>query len=100
MNITTTKLAEALRGCFKEMLAVVQALNNEQMPHDGDAFHEHLEAARTALAAYDSQPRAVESALRGHLEAMERSRDHWRNAYEAEKERQAQAEAYLRAKPR
>ena len=44
-------VVEALRGTFAELNSVLHALNAEVMPHDGDEFHERLEAARAALSA-------------------------------------------------
>ena len=48
------ELVKALRGTFQEMLSVVASLNAEQMPHDGDEFHERLEKARAALAKVEA----------------------------------------------
>ena len=50
LRALNAELVEALRGTFQEMLSVVASLNAEQMPHDGDEFHERLEKARAALA--------------------------------------------------
>ena len=50
----TAELVEALRGTVQEMLSVVASLNAEQMPHDGDEFHERLEKARAALAKVEA----------------------------------------------
>ena len=44
------ELLEALKGAVAELLAVVNSLNAEQMPHDGDEFHERLNAAIAAIA--------------------------------------------------
>jgi hypothetical protein len=44
------ELLEALKGAVTELLAVVNSLNAEQMPHDGDDFHERLGAALAAIA--------------------------------------------------
>ena len=44
------ELLDALKGAVTELLAVVNSLNAEQMPHDGDDFHERLGAALAAIA--------------------------------------------------
>ena len=50
LRALNAELVKALRGTCQEMLSVVASLNAEQMPHDGDEFHERLEKARAALA--------------------------------------------------
>ena len=47
------KLFYALLGTVRELESVLLSLNAEKMPHDGDEFHERLNAAKQALAAYE-----------------------------------------------
>ena len=54
LHALNAELVEALRGTVQEMISVVASLNAEQMPHDGDEFHERLEKARTALAKVEA----------------------------------------------
>lgn len=54
--MSAQQLAQALRGTIAELESVVRALNAERMPHDGDEFHERLEAAKKALAAHQAAP--------------------------------------------
>ena len=54
LHALNAELVEALRGTVAEMLSVVASLNAEQMPHDGDEFHERLEKARAALAKVEA----------------------------------------------
>jgi hypothetical protein len=54
LRALNAELVKALRGTFQEMLSVLASLNAEQMPHDGDEFHERLEKARAALAKVEA----------------------------------------------
>ena len=54
LRALNAELVEALRGTVQEMISVVASLNAEQMPHDGDEFHERLEKARAALAKVEA----------------------------------------------
>lgn len=48
-------LRQALKGCVQELENVLAAINKNQMPYDGDEFHERLQAARDALNRQSAQ---------------------------------------------
>ena len=45
------RLAYALFMCRKELVDVLDDINKERVPHDGDDFHEALRISKEALAA-------------------------------------------------
>jgi hypothetical protein len=45
------KLAYALFMCRRELIDVLDDINKERVPHDGDDFHEALRISKEALAA-------------------------------------------------
>jgi hypothetical protein len=45
------KLAYALFMCRRELVDVLDDINKERVPHDGDGFHEALRISKEALAA-------------------------------------------------
>jgi hypothetical protein len=46
------RLAYALFMCRKELVDVLDDINKERVPHDGDDFHEALRISKEALAAW------------------------------------------------
>ena len=49
------KLFYALLGTVRELESVLLSLNAEKMPHDGDEFHERLNAAKRVLAEAEAE---------------------------------------------
>jgi hypothetical protein len=47
------KLTYALVMCRRELVDVLDDINKERVPHDGDDFHEALRISKEALAAVD-----------------------------------------------
>jgi len=45
------RLTEALFMCRRELVDVLDDINKELVPHDGDDFHEALRISKEALAA-------------------------------------------------
>lgn len=46
-------LLAALKGTYLELRSILKDLNEDRMPHDGDEFHERLQAAYAAIVHVD-----------------------------------------------
>jgi hypothetical protein len=51
------KLTYALVMCRRELVDVLDDINKERVPHDGDDFHEALRISKEALAAVEGGSR-------------------------------------------
>lgn len=56
------KALEAMRGAAAELSSILAAINDERMPHDGDEFHERLDACLSVSAALRAEIERLEAA--------------------------------------